>query len=119
PERIPAVLLDHLRRELDAGADERLGLLHAHAADTAHDVVFGRQVLSDRRPLTARPAYRELTNRWRAAVNREARAQFLAVLTGPREDDAVGFSARSEAGRRLVLAHVALHAVGEPGAGRA
>ena len=113
PERIPAVLVDDRRRQLDARADERLGLLHAHAADAADDVVLGREVLPDRGPRPARLAHRELAHGRRAALDREARAQFLVVLAVPRHDERVLLDARRQPRRGLVLAHVALHRVGQ------
>src|SRR5262249_17901870 len=82
PERVPAVLRDDLRRELDAGAHERLRLLHAHAPDAADDVILRRQMLADALPLTAF-ANREIGNRRRAAFDREAGARLLPRFSGP------------------------------------
>src|SRR2546423_10338346 len=62
PERVPPVLRDHVFGQLDAGGAKRIGLIERHAADAADDVILGREVLAERRPLTAGFFHRQFTH---------------------------------------------------------
>ena len=74
PERIPPVLLDHFRRQRDAGVAQWLRLLLRHAADAARHAIFGNQILSDHGPLPACFADRKIAHHRLTVVDPISRA---------------------------------------------
>ena len=108
PEGVPAVLVDHLFCQLDAGCFQRVRLVVRHPADAADDVILRREVFAERGPLAAGFPDRQIPNHRLTAVDRVARAQVGAVLAGPRHDQQILLDAGREALRRLVLRQVAV-----------
>ena len=108
PERIPPVLGDDFLRQLDAGLAKRIRLIVGHPANTADDVVFRTEILAERRPLPAGLLDRQIPNHRLAGFDAIPRAQFGAVLAGPRDDEHVLIDGCRQPLRRLVLRQVAV-----------
>ena len=113
PERFPLDLVDHLRRELDAELHERLGLLLRRAPQAGHDAKLRRHVGRERRPLAALLPERQLLDRRRAAAQREAEPQLLAVVAVPDQGERVVSDGGRESGGRLVTGQIALQRIRE------
>ena len=112
PEGIPAILVDDLLRDLDAGVAQRLRLLLGHAPDAARDAIFGRQVLTERGPLPACFPDRQIAQHRLPAVDRVPGPQFSARLAGPCHNEQILIDRRREPRGPFVLRQVALERVG-------
>ena len=73
----------------DAQLVQRLELLIGRAAHAGHDAELGRHVAGERDPLAALVPHRQLADRRRAAVDREAQADFLVLVAVPRHGQRV------------------------------
>src|SRR6185436_6972844 len=74
PERIPAILGDHLWRQLDAGRTQGIRLLRRHPPDASDDAVFRYKVFAKRDPGAGGFAHSEIANCRLSAINRIAGA---------------------------------------------
>ena len=113
PERVPALLVDRLRCELDTGRTQRRRLILTEAANPADDVVFGREVLAERRQLAAGFFHRQIANHRLSVVDRKPRPQVRAVLARPRHDEQILIDRGRQSLARFVLRQVAAQRVGE------
>ena len=117
-EGVPAILGHDLRRQWNAGDRQRTNLVAGHSAHTAHDVIFRREILPERGPLSALFADRKVTNHRLAILNGVPRAYFASCLTRPRDGEQIVLGGGRETGDRFVLRHVALESLGERRRGR-
>ena len=108
PERVPLIFFQEFRRDVDAEAGKGVRLVVRHAADACRHLVLGREVLPEHRPLTAVSLYRQITNRRRAAIDRESGTQLRRALTVPRHREQVALECCGKTTVGLVLRHVAL-----------
>ena len=106
PERVPAVLVDHFLRDVDAEAGERIRLVVRHAPDACRHLILRRQVLSEHRPFAAAATHRQVANRRRAAVDRKSRPQLRRALPIPRDGQQIALERRRQTGARFVLRQV-------------
>ena len=82
---------------------QRVRLVVGHPADAAHDVIFRREVLSQRRPLAASVLHRQIAHDRLAAVDRVACPHLRSALAAPRHHECVLLEGRGQPGHGLVL----------------
>ena len=106
PERVPAVLRDHLRRQLDAGRAQRIRLLRGHAPHAGHDVVFGGQMFAEDRPgRTGRPD-RQIAHERPSLDDLVARAKLGVAVAAPRDDEQIFRERGVESGSAFVMREI-------------
>jgi hypothetical protein len=90
PERVPLILLKHVRRDfLDAVLSEAFLGLAVHAAAPGSNAVFRRDVGGERPPGTTFLPRRQLRYGRRAVVDGKPQAEFLITLAVPCQRRAV------------------------------
>ena len=84
PERLPPVLVDDVRRKVDAQSAERRDLLIAHASQTGHHAKIRSDVGRQHPPRPAAFAHGKLLDSRNAAGDDELEPQRLAAFGVPR-----------------------------------